>query len=157
MPTFSLNFSRPGGPIVAQYYNFLRLGREGYRKIHQAGYDNAQYLAEQIAKLGPFEMIYDGRGGIPALVWKLREGVDHGFTLFDLADRLRTTGWQVPAYTLPKNREDLTIQRILVRHDFSRDLATLLLDDYKRALKHLDKHGLKSSLTAEEASGFNHN
>ena len=74
MPTFALNFSRPGGQIVAQYYNFLRLGREGYRKIHQAGYDNAQYLAEAIGKLGPFELIYDGRGGIPALAWKLRGG-----------------------------------------------------------------------------------
>lgn len=33
MPTFALNFSRPGGQIVAQYYNFLRLGREGYKKF----------------------------------------------------------------------------------------------------------------------------
>jgi len=157
MPTFALNFSRPGGQIVAQYYNFLRLGREGYRKIHQAGYDNAHYLAEQIAGLGPFELIYDGHGGIPALAWKLREDTSHSFTLFDLADRLRTTGWQVPAYTLPKNRQDLAIQRILVRHDFSRDLADLLLDDYKRALGHFDKHPVASSLTEAEASGFNHN
>ncbi|HEY2550241.1 MAG TPA: glutamate decarboxylase [Streptosporangiaceae bacterium] len=157
MPTFALNFSRPGGQIVAQYYNFLRLGREGYRKIHQAGYDNARYLAEEIAKLGPFEMIYDGRGGLPALAWKLTDGADHGFTLFDFADRLRTYGWQVPAYALPKNREDLVIQRILVRHDFSRDLADLLLDDCRRAVRHLGIHATTSSLTAEEASGFNHN
>jgi glutamate decarboxylase len=157
MPTFALNFSRPGGQIVAQYYNFLRLGREGYRKIHQAGYENAQYLAEAIANMGPFELIYDGRGGMPALAWKLEEGVDHGFTLFDLADRLRTTGWQVPAYTLPKNREDLAIQRILVRHDFSRDLGQLLLDDYKRALQHLDKHPVTNPLTEQEAGSFNHN
>jgi glutamate decarboxylase len=157
MPTFALNFSRPGGQIVAQYYNFLRLGREGYRKIHQAGYENAQYLAESIANMGPFELIYDGRGGIPALAWKLKEGVDHGFNLFDLADRLRTTGWQVPAYTLPKNREDLAIQRILVRHDFSRDLGNLLLDDYKRALQHLDKHPMTNPLTEQEAGSFNHN
>jgi glutamate decarboxylase len=70
MPTFALNFSRPGGQIVAQYYNFLRLGREGYRKIHSAGYATAQYLADEIAKLGPFDIIYGGRGGgIPALAW----------------------------------------------------------------------------------------
>ena len=157
MPTFALNFSRPGGQIVAQYYNLLRLGREGYRKVHQAGYDNAQYLAQEIAKLGPFELIYDGHGGIPALAWKLRDGVDHGFTLFDLADRLRTTGWQVPAYTLPKNREDLAIQRILVRHDFSRDLGDLLLADYRRALAHLDKHPQTNPLSEQEAGSFNHN
>jgi glutamate decarboxylase len=157
MPTFALNFSRPGGQVIAQYYNFLRLGREGYRKIHQAGYDNARYLADQIGKLGPFELVYDGHGGIPALAWKLREDTDHGFTLFDLADRLRTSGWQVPAYTLPKNRDDLAIQRVLVRHDFSRDLASLLLDDYRRALRHFEKHPVSTPLSKEEASGFNHN
>jgi glutamate decarboxylase len=155
MPTLALNFSRPGGQVIAQYYNFMRLGKEGYRKIHQAGYNNAKYLADEIAKLGPFEIIYDGSGdGIPALCWKLKEGIDHGFTLFDLADRLRTTGWQVPAYTLPKDREDLAIQRILVRHDFSRDLADLLLGDYKRAMEHLGKH--PGSMTADDATGFHH-
>ncbi|MCD9197969.1 glutamate decarboxylase [Aeromicrobium wangtongii] len=156
MAVFALNFSRPGGQIVAQYYNFLRLGREGYRKIHQAGYETARYLADEIAQMGPFEMIYDGRGGIPGLTWKLKEGIDHGFNLFDLADRLRTRGWQVPAYTLPPDREDLAIQRILVRHDFSRDMASLLLDDYRRSLAMLDKHGPKESLTAEEGTAFHH-
>lgn len=157
MPSLALNFSRPGGQVIAQYYNFLRLGREGYRRIHEASYRNAQYLAGEIAKLGPFEIIYAGDGsGIPALCWKLKDGVDHGFTLFDLADRLRTTGWQVPAYTLPKNCEDLAIQRILVRHDFSRDLADLLLADYRRAMAHLDKHPLSTSMSADEASGFHH-
>ena len=156
MPTFALNFSRPGGQIVAQYYNFIRLGREGYAKIHAAAYAGAQYLADEIAKLGPFDIIYDGRGGIPALSWKLREGVGHGFTLFDLADRLRVAGWQVPAYTLPAHREDLAIQRILVRHDFSRDMADLLLDDYRRAIEHLAGHPPTTSMSAREASGFRH-
>src|SRR5690625_3454521 len=73
MPTFALNFSRPGGQIIAQYYNFLRLGHEGYAKIHGACYRTAQYLSEEIAKMGPFEMIFDGdsQKGIPALAWKL--------------------------------------------------------------------------------------
>ncbi len=156
MPTFALNFSRPGGQVVAQYYNLLRLGREGYRKIHEAGYRTAQYLAQEIGAMGPFELIYDGHGGIPALAWKLREDVDHPFTLFDLADRLRVSGWQVPAYTLPANRQDLAVQRILVRHDFSRDMANLLLDDYRRALRHLDRHPHAVPLSAKEASGFQH-
>jgi glutamate decarboxylase len=156
MPTFALNFSRPGGQVVAQYYNFLRLGREGYRKIHESGYAIARYLADEIAKMGPFEIIYDGHNGIPALSWKLKEGVDHGFTLFDLADRLRAFGWQVPAYTLPANREDLAIQRILVRHDFSRDLAALLLDDYRRAMEHFDRHPQSVPLSEGEAGGFKH-
>ncbi len=156
MPTFALNFSRPGGQIAAQYYNFLRLGREGYRKIHEASYATARYLADEIAKMGPFEIVYDGRGGIPALAWTLREDVRHPFTLFDLADRLRVSGWQVPAYTLPANRQEVAVQRILVRHDFSRDLANLLLDDYRRALAHLDAHPHARPLTEKEASGFRH-
>jgi len=156
MPTFALNFSRPGGQVVAQYYNFLRLGREGYRKIHEAGYQTAQFLADEIAAMGPFELIHDGRSGIPGLAWKLREDRRHPFTLFALADRLRVTGWQVPAYTLPPNRQDLAVQRILVRHGFSRDLANLLLDDYRRALRHLDAHPHAKPLTKAEASGFRH-
>lgn len=156
MPTFALNFSRPGGQIVAQYYNFLRLGKEGYRKIHQACYDTAQYLADEIAKMDPFELVYDGRGGIPALTWKLKEGVEHGFTLFDLADRLRTRGWLVPAYTLPAYREDLAVQRILVRHGFSRDLASLFLDDYRDAVAHFDRHPVTTPLTEAEGGSFKH-
>jgi len=158
MPTFALNFSRPGGQIAAQYYTFLRLGHEGYRKVHGACYATAQWLAAQIADLGPFEILYDGnpKHGIPCLSWKLTEGVDHGFTLFDLADRLRTRGWQVPAYTMPPNREDLAIQRILVRHGFSRDLASLLMDDYRDALAHFDRHPVTSPLSEAEAGSFHH-
>jgi glutamate decarboxylase len=156
MPTFALNFSRPGGQVIAQYYNFLRLGREGYRRIHQASYAVARHLAVEIAKLGPFEVIYDGRGGIPGLAWKLRDGSDPGFTLFDLADRLRTAGWQVPAYTLPPKREDLAVQRILARHGFSIDLADLLLEDYRRALAHFDRHPVAVSVAEHEGGGFRH-
>ena len=83
MPTFALNFSRPGGQIVAQYYNFLRLGKEGYRKIQQACYDTAKYLAKAIEQMGIFELIHDGEGGIPAVSWKLKEDTDVGFTLYD--------------------------------------------------------------------------
>jgi len=158
MPTFALNFSRPGGQIAVQYYNFLRLGHEGYQKIHQQCYDIAMYLSEEIEKLGPFEILSNGdpHTGIPAVSWKLKEGVDHGFTLFDLADRLRAKGWQVPAYTMPANREDMAVQRILVRHGFSRDLAGLLMGDYRAAMSHFDAHPIESPLTESEAGGFSH-
>jgi len=156
MPTFALNFSRPGGEIICQYYNFLRLGKEGYRNIHQACYETAQYLADEIGKLGPFEIIYDGRDGIPGLCWKLKDGAGAGFTLYDFADRLRTRGWQVPAYALPPDRTDLVIQRILVRHGVSRDLGSLLLDDMRRTLDHFAKHPVSTPLTEAEAGGGNH-
>jgi glutamate decarboxylase len=158
MRDIALNFSRPGGQVVCQYYNFLRLGREGYSKIHNACYRTAQYLAAEIEKLGPFKVIYGGReeGGIPALCWKMKDGVDAGFNLFDFADRLRNRGWQVPAYSLPAHCEDLAIQRILVRHGVSRDLAILLLKDMQAALDYFAKHPKPQPLTSEEASGFNH-
>ncbi len=156
MPTFALNFSRPGGQIVAQYYNFLRLGREGYRKIHQACYDTAKYLADEIGKIGPFKILYDGKGGIPALCWSLKDGVNPGFSLYDLSDRLRSRGWQLPAYSMPPKRENLVIQRILVRHGFSRDMGDLLLGDMKRSMDYFKKNPVTKSLTEKEAGGYKH-
>jgi glutamate decarboxylase len=116
------------------------------------------WLADQIAGLGHFEIINAGRPeeGIPAVSWKLTDGVDHGFTLFDLADRLRARGWQVPAYTMPPNREDLPIQRILVRAGFGRDEASLLMDDYRDAIVHFDKHPITVPMSEEEAGSFHH-
>jgi glutamate decarboxylase len=159
MATFALNFSRPGGQIVAQYYNFLRLGKEGYRKIQTACYETAQYLADEIGKMGPFEVLFDGNmnTGIPALSWKIKDGFDtKGYTLYDLADRLRSRGWQVPAYSLPANCEDIVIQRILVRHGVSRDLASLLIEDMGRCLEYFEAHPITRAMGGDEASGFHH-
>jgi glutamate decarboxylase len=158
MPTFALNFSRPGGQIVAQYYNFVRLGREGYRKVQMSCHDTAMYIAAEIEKLGHFEIINNGgaESGIPAVSWKLKDGEEHGFNLFDLADRLRVRGWQVPAYTMPANRQDLPVQRILVRQGFDRDAASLLMGDYRAAIEHFDRHPIVASMTEEEAGTFHH-
>ncbi len=157
-PTFNLNFSRPGGPVIAQYYDFVRLGREGYSRVQQACYATARYLAEEVARTGLFELVFDGdpARGICAVCWRLKDDADAGFNLFDLADRLRTRGWLVPAYPLPPNREDTVVQRVLVRHGVSRDLAELLVDDLQRALDSLDSHPPSRSLSAREAGGFNH-
>ena len=94
--------------------------------------------------------------GIPALCWQLKDEEAAGFTLYDFASALRARGWQVPAYSLPANRQDLVIQRILVRRGVSRDLASLLVDDMKRSLDFFDKHPVHASMTAKEASGFKH-
>ena len=156
LPTFALNFSRPGGQIVAQYYNFLRLGREGYRKIQQACYDTAAWLGEQINTIGPFQTLYDGKGGIPALTWTLKDDTNPNFTLFDLSDRLRARGWQVPAYSLAPDREDLVVQRVLIRHGVSRDLATLLLNDIQHSLAYFEKNPVTTPLTQAQAGGYSH-
>ena len=135
LPNFALNFSRPGNQVVAQYYNFLRLGKEGYRQIHQACRDTALYLSGEIAKIGPFELITDG-STIPVFAWKLKETISDqaNYSLFDLADKLRERGWLVPAYTMPKNRQDLTVQRVVIKEGFSRDMAALLLRDIHSAI-----------------------
>ncbi len=159
MAVFALNFSRPGGQIACQYYNFLRLGKEGYRKIQTACYETAQYLAEEIGKMGPFEILYGGdmKSGIPALSWKIKDGYDtHGYTLYDLADRLRSRGWQVPAYSLPANCQDIVIQRILVRHGVSRDLASLLIEDINRCLDYFKQHPISNPITPAEGTGYHH-
>lgn len=156
MPCFALNFSRPGGQIVAQYYNFLRLGREGYRRVHQACYDTARYLADRIAALGPFRMLYDGRGGIPALTFSMKPDAKPGYNLYELSDRLRSRGWLVPAYSMPAHREDLVVMRILVRHGFSRDMGELLLEDMGRAMQHCAQHPASTPLTEAHAGAGNH-
>ncbi|MDG2482912.1 MAG: glutamate decarboxylase, partial [Alphaproteobacteria bacterium] len=156
MPDFAINFSRPGGQVCCQYYNFLRLGREGYAKIQQNCQDTALSLAEAIGKMGPFEIIHPGND-IPVLSWKLKDGEDfNGYTLFDLGERLRHRGWQVPAYTLPKNRQDLIVQRIVVRHGFSRDLAKALLTDMKECLEVFAKHKRDPSMFENPKQGFTH-
>ena len=135
LPNFTLNFSRPGNQVVAQYYNFLLLGKEGYRQIHQACRDTALYLSGEIAKMGLFELITDG-STIPVFAWKLKETISdqYNYILFDLADKLRERGWLVPAYTMPKNRQDLTVQRVVIKEGFSRDMAELLLRDIRSAI-----------------------
>jgi glutamate decarboxylase len=158
MPTFALNFSRPAGQIISQYYLFLRLGREGYQRIIQSEYDTAQYIGREIAKLGPFELFFDGDSlkGIPAISWVIKDGAKTGYSLFDLSDRLRIRGWQVAAYTMPKNIEDVVVMRVLVRHGFSRDMADLLLEDARRCIAYLLQHLPSKPQSADEGTTFNH-
>jgi glutamate decarboxylase len=158
MPVFQINFSRPAGQIIAQYYDFLRLGRDGYRRVHAASYNAGRYLAREITKLGPFELLCDSNAtaGIPAVTWRIQAGVDPGYTLYDLADRLRVRGWQVPAYSLIGGASDVVVQRILVRQGVSRDLATLLIGDMRQALEHIKKHPMQVHMSAREATRFNH-
>ncbi len=137
MPTFTLNFSRPGNQIVGQYYNFLRLGRSGYTRIMEALRENATWLAKQIAAMGPFELLSDG-SELPVFAFALKDGP--AYSVFDVSNRLRERGWQVPAYTLPANAEDLAVLRIVVREGFSRDLAGLLLADLQKAVSELEEH-----------------
>jgi glutamate decarboxylase len=151
MPTLAINFSRPASQIVAQYYNLIRLGKSGYRAVHEACREVATELAREIGELGPFRMLSTGQD-LPVLSWTLKEPAN--WSLYDLSDRLRDRGWQVPSYRMPANRGDLVIQRAVVRNGFTHDLAGMLVRDIRR---HLDwftsQPGFKPSL---DGAGFHH-
>jgi glutamate decarboxylase len=136
MPTFALNFSRPGAQVVAQYYNFLRLGFEGYRTVQGYAREVATRLSSRIAELGPFVLLTRG-DELPVFAFKLADDVEN-YTVFDVSNALRERGWQVPAYTFPKNREDLAALRVVVRRGFTHDLADLLVADLQRQLPRLE-------------------
>ena len=156
MPTFALNFSRPAGQIIAQYYNFLRYGYEGYRKIQQSCREGARFFADRVRRTGLFEIISGGGpGNVPGVCWKLLPNVKVNFDLYDLADKLRTRGWLVPAYSLPPNCEKTVIQRILVRHGVSIELLDRLARDLEDSIKFFADH--PGSRVAEgEGKAFHH-
>jgi glutamate decarboxylase len=135
MPTFALNFSRPGNQVAAQYYNFLRLGFDGYRRVQQTSRDVARYTADAIAAMGPFKLLTDG-SELPVFAFALNDD-SLPYTVFDVSERLRDRGWLVPAYTFPENRTDLAALRIVIRNGFSRDLADLLVADLQRHVDYL--------------------
>ena len=135
MPTFTLNFSRPGNQLVGQYYNFLRLGFDGYRRVMESLRDLAVFASRAIAEMGPFELISDGTA-IPVFAFKVEDGTN--FTVFHISDRLRVKGWQVPAYTMPENATDVAVLRVVVREGFSLDLAGALIDDIAAAVAYFE-------------------
>jgi glutamate decarboxylase len=140
MPTFALNFSRPGSEVIAQYFMFTSLGAEGYRRIQQQSSDVAQYLAREIEKIGPYRLVSRG-ADLPVFAFTLAPEVVN-YTVFDVSDKLRERGWLVPAYTFPPDREDLSVLRIVVRAGMNHDMADLLLADLR------DRSEFFESLTA---------
>jgi glutamate decarboxylase len=139
MPTFALNFSRPGAQVCAQYYNFVRLGREGYTRVQQRSIDTARGLADRIEAMPQFRNV-TGELDMPVFAFALEDGID-SFTVFDVSRELRARGWQVPAYTMPANIGDEAVLRIVIRNGFSRDMGDLLMADLERGVSELETHG----------------
>ncbi|MBY8888976.1 glutamate decarboxylase [Streptomyces sp. PTM05] len=153
MPTFALNFSRPGAQVIAQYYNFLRLGFDGYRTVQQTCRDVATRLSAEVAKLGPFTLLTDG-SELPVFAFRVSDDIDN-FTVFDVSAALRERGWLVPAYTFPEHRTDLAALRVVIRNGFGHDLADLFLEDLRRVLPRL-KAQAAPHRNAENAGAFAH-
>jgi len=136
MPTFTLNFSRPGNQVVGQYYNFLRLGRAGYSQVMHALSSTARWLSDRLRDSKHFDVIADG-SAIPVVAFRLAK--DFGYTEFDVSAGLRAYGWQVPAYTMPTGAENISVLRVVVREGFSADLARSLCEDLEKVVAHMDE------------------
>ncbi|MFF7767518.1 glutamate decarboxylase [Streptomyces massasporeus] len=154
MPTFALNFSRPGAQVVAQYYTFLRLGRQGYRAVQQAARDVATELAGRIEALGDFHLLTRG-DELPVFAFTTAPDVK-AYDVFDVSRRLRESGWLVPAYTFPANREDLSVLRVVCRNGFSTDLADLLAQDLERLVPDLRRQPRPLTEDRGAATSFHH-
>ena len=154
MPTFALNFSRPGSEVVAQYHMFASLGREGYRRVQQRSADIARRIAAEIAKIGPYELVSDATD-LPVFAFTLKPEVTN-YTVFDVSDRLRGRGWLVPAYTFPANREDLSVLRIVVRAGMSHEMGDLLLRDLRDRTARLEALDGPLPQGREQAAAFAH-
>jgi glutamate decarboxylase len=152
MPTFTLNFSRPGSQIAAQYYNLIRLGFDGYRAVQQECRDVATHLAKKVGAMDQFELLSDG-SELPAFAFKLREDIEN-FTVYDVSMRLREGGWIVPAYRFPEDLDQMRVLRVVVRNGFSRELANLFLADLERTVPLLERQ--PEPFMDESATSFHH-
>ncbi|MFJ9466003.1 glutamate decarboxylase [Streptomyces caniferus] len=154
MPTFALNFSRPGAQVAAQYYTFLRLGRSGFRAVQQATRDVARSLAERIGALGDFRLLTQG-DQLPVFAFTTTDDVT-AFDVFDVSRRMKERGWLIPAYTFPPKREDLSVLRVVCRNGFSMDLADLFITDLEELLPELRQQPEPLQRPAEVATAFHH-
>jgi glutamate decarboxylase len=146
MPTFALNFSRPGSEVVAQYYMFTTLGRDGYARVMQGAQNVATHLSSEIAKMGPYRLISEGRD-LPVFAFTIAPEVKN-YTVFDVSDRLRQHGWLVPAYTFPANRQDLSVLRIVIRAGMTMEMADHLLAHLREETEFLES--LDTPLPSQE-------
>jgi glutamate decarboxylase len=135
MPNYSLNFSKGSSTIIAQYYNFIRLGIEGYRNIMENMQENARYLASKLEESGKFEVI-NKEVIFPLITVKLQ---NCEFNAFHLSEKLRERGWIVPAYTLPANADDIAVLRMVVKESFSKDMVEMLFKDIMDSIEILTK------------------
>ncbi|TQE09875.1 hypothetical protein C1H46_004453 [Malus baccata] len=134
-PTFTLNFSKGSSQIIAQYYQFIRLGFEGYKNVMINCVENTRLLREGLEKTGRFEILSKDIG-VPLVAFSLKDSSKH--TVFEVADSLRKFGWIVPAYTMPANAEHVAVLRVVIREDFSRGLAERLVSDIDKVMREID-------------------
>ena len=138
--TFTLNFSTGSSMVLAQYYNFVRFGKAGYRRIMEIMQENAESLAKDIEGIGKFQIVGAGEETLPLVAFNLAE--EHSYDEFDIAFQLAAErGWMVPAYTMPPDAQSVKMMRALVKLNLSRLLVDALADDISDAIKTLEEKG----------------
>jgi glutamate decarboxylase len=152
MPTFALNFSRPGSEVIAQYFMLTALGREGYHRVMKNAQEVARHISHGIAEMGPYQLLTDG-SDLPVFAFATRPEVKN-YTVFDVSDRLRQRGWLVPAYTFPENRQDLSVLRVVVRSGMNHEMADLLLEHLSDQTEFLQS--LDAPLPSQRRQAFKH-
>lgn len=143
--TFTLNFSTGSAMVLAQYYNFVRLGRQGYTYVMQRMQENARALAGNLRAIGRFEVIGSELEQLPLVAFRLAG--KHAYDESDIAWQLSAErGWMVPAYTLPPNAEGVKIMRALVKETLSREQIERLTQDIADACTTLDHKGATTDI-----------
>jgi len=138
--TFTLNFSTGASMVLAQYYNFVRLGRQGYTYVIEAMEKNSRALADRLEAMGDFELIGADEEQLPLVAFRLTG--DKNYDEFDLSWQLSAErGWMLPAYTLPPNAEHEKVLRALVKETLSREQVDRLADDIEQACSVLAEKG----------------
>jgi glutamate decarboxylase len=138
--TFTLNFSTGASMVLAQYYNFVRLGREGYKHVMQAMEQNAKALAGKLEAMGDFELIGADKEQLPLVAFKLAG--EKPYDEFDVSWQLSAErGWMLPAYTMPPDAEEVKIMRALVKETLGRQQIDRLVGDIEQACATLEKKG----------------
>jgi glutamate decarboxylase len=138
--TFTLNFSTGASMVLAQYYNFVRLGREGYTYVMEAMNENAKALAGKLEASGNWELIGSDKEQLPLVAFKLAR--EREYDEFDVSWQLSAErGWMLPAYTMPPDAQEVKIMRALVKETLSRAQVDRLADDIAQACETLDEKG----------------
>ncbi|MBU3851088.1 MAG: glutamate decarboxylase [Candidatus Paralactobacillus gallistercoris] len=139
--SIAINFSRSGAHILGQYYNFVRFGKEGYHEVMSNTHEVAVRLADALEKFDIFDMV-KGSDGLPIICWTLSKHANVNWTLYDLEDKLKEYGWQVPAYPLPKIKnvdQPIIVSRVVCRPAMTMAICDDFIEDLDAAIKELNE------------------
>ncbi|BCS21181.1 glutamate decarboxylase [Aspergillus puulaauensis] len=140
--TFTLNFSKGASHIIGQYYQLIRLGRNGYKAVMSNLVQISQKLARGLSDQGLIilsDNSGNGGNGVPLVAFRLPDDESRLFDEFALSAVLRRRGWVVPAYTMAPKSNSLKLMRVVIREDFTAHRCGILIEDVQMAMKSLEE------------------